>query len=313
MQKDRQPFASLAGSAQLCQNDREAEWIRRISTGDTLALERLYKCYYPRLFRFVYRITHRVDFIEEVINDVMLVVWRKADTFNAAVRPSTWILGIAYNKSLKRLKEQQCTSHEVPIEDFEDTLPSETEDVIQQLENENWLAMALASLSPEQRAVVELVYHEGMHYSEIAKVMGCSENTVKTRMFHARKRLKSLGVTLKLIINVSARPETRPRYRVQGCLRGSTARATANPDRSDCTVRGHATSRSPARQHGASASLSVSCAVSPASCRPPPPRLSRSAVPALSPPRNASVDDSGGSTQALYPMPCAAGVGRADR
>ncbi len=50
----------------------------------------------------------------------------------------------------------------------------------------------MRALSPEQRAVMELVYHHGLHYREIAQVIDCPENTVKTRVFHARRKLRSL-------------------------------------------------------------------------------------------------------------------------
>jgi len=54
------------------------------------------------------------------------------------------------------------------------------------------LSQALRSLSPEQRAVIELTYYEGYTYREIAAIVGCPIDTVKTRMFYARRRLKSL-------------------------------------------------------------------------------------------------------------------------
>lgn len=52
----------------------------------------------------------------------------------------------------------------------------------QHLENANWLKTALAILSPEQRAVIELTFYHGLAYQEIAKILNCPENTVKTRM-----------------------------------------------------------------------------------------------------------------------------------
>jgi RNA polymerase sigma-70 factor (ECF subfamily) len=54
------------------------------------------------------------------------------------------------------------------------------------------LAKALGTLSPEQRAVVELTFYHGFSYPEIAAIVDCPVNTVKTRMFHARKRLGQL-------------------------------------------------------------------------------------------------------------------------
>ena len=67
---------------------------------------------------------------------------------------------------------------------------------LKQLELDNWLEFAFDELSPEHRAVIELTYYQGMHYSEIAELMACPENTVKTRMYHARKKLASILKTM---------------------------------------------------------------------------------------------------------------------
>ena len=99
-------------------------------------------------------------------------------------------MGIAYNKSLKSLHD--CTSNNVSLDEIEHDLPDDDETMIDQLEVENLAVVAFSALSPDQRAVMEFAYYQEMHYSEIAEVMGCPENTVKTRMFHARKKLSSL-------------------------------------------------------------------------------------------------------------------------
>jgi RNA polymerase sigma factor (sigma-70 family) len=173
-------------------NDSDWELIHRIGNGDRKAFERLYKRYYHYLFRFVYRITRQLELVEDIINDVMFVVWQKAGTVAPKSRASTWILSIAYRKSLKSLYHSRVTSNDVSLEEIEPGLASDDEAMIEQLELENLLFVALGSLSPEQRAIMELVYYHEMHYSDIADVVGCPENTVKTRMFHARKRLRSL-------------------------------------------------------------------------------------------------------------------------
>lgn len=171
-----------------------ADWdqIRRIGQGDRMAFERLYKDYYGYLFRFIYRVTRRVDLVEEIINEVMFVVWRKAATAEVKSRAATWIMGIAYNKSLKSLHGYYATASEVSFDEIEHDLPDEESAPINRLEVENLAAVAFEALPPDQRAVMELAYYQGMHYSEIAEVMGCPENTVKTRMFHARKKLRAL-------------------------------------------------------------------------------------------------------------------------
>lgn len=169
----------------------DADLIALICGADHGAFEILYRRYYQRLFRFSYRVTRRLDQIEEIINDVMFVVWKKASTYNHNAQVSTWIFGIAYKKCLKTISERNAAEH-LSLEDAEDILPASRDQGFSNLEIEDWLAVAFRRLSADQRAVLELTYHHGLHYGEIAAVMDCPENTVKTRMFHARKKLKSL-------------------------------------------------------------------------------------------------------------------------
>ena len=172
-------------------DDADWELIRRVGEGDRRAFERLYKHYYRYLFRFVYRVTHRLDLVEEIINEVMFVVWQKAGTVEVKSRASTWIIGIAYKKSLKSLHHYYATASDVSFDEIEHGLPDD-DTLMTQLEVENLAMVAFSALPPDQRAVMELTYYQEMHYSEIAEVMKCPENTVKTRMFHARKKLKTL-------------------------------------------------------------------------------------------------------------------------
>lgn len=169
----------------------DAELIARICAADEGAFETLYKRYYPKLFRFSFRVTRRLDQIEEIINDVMYVVWKKAPSFRPETRASTWIFGIAYNKCLKAVAGRAQAEH-LELEDAEDLIPGVQDSGLKNLEIEDWVAVAFSKLPPGQRAVLELAYHHGLHYQEIAQIMDCPENTVKTRMFHARKKIKSL-------------------------------------------------------------------------------------------------------------------------
>lgn len=169
----------------------DLELLRRICDADHQAFEQLYKRYYQRLFRFAFRVLRRLDSIEEIINDVMYVVWRRAASFNPQGRVSTWIFGIAYRKCLKASVSGVSSEH-VPLEDAEDMMPAEIDGGLRDLEIEDWLSVAFSKLPADQRAVLELTYHQGLHYGEIAEIMQCPENTVKTRMFHARRKIKAL-------------------------------------------------------------------------------------------------------------------------
>ncbi|MGH8560100.1 MAG: RNA polymerase sigma factor [Methylococcales bacterium] len=172
------------------QQNQEADLIELICRRDEKALELLYHRFYSRLFRFIARTTARPDHIDEVINDVMYVVWEKAHTYNRQCQLSTWIFGIAFNKARQSLRNGNHDAEQSFNEiDTTTLIQANYDDGIVQIERDNWLEFALDVLSPEQRAVIELTYYQGLHYSEIAELMGCPENTVKTRMHYARKKL----------------------------------------------------------------------------------------------------------------------------
>src|SRR5262245_52804140 len=168
--------------------------LARIAAGDRGALRELYGAYYHPLLHFIRRVTGQVELAEEGVNDVMLVVWRNSAAFGGRSKVSTWIMGIAYRKALKLLEGARRWSRRFEVVDFDDWVerpevaeePRATEDLRDLLEH------ALSRLSPEHRAVVELTYFGGCSYGEIATIIGCPVNTVKTRMFHARAKLRAL-------------------------------------------------------------------------------------------------------------------------
>lgn len=164
-----------------------------VAAGDRAAFEELYTLYYPRLFRFLLRYTGSLGCVEELVNDVMLVVWDRAADFRGRSKVSTWVLGIAYRKGLKSLDRERRAPHHEDVEDVELSSPLDgpDRDLARRRLRDRVIA-ALARLPAEQRAVVELTYYHGFSYPEIAEILGCPHNTVKTRMFHARRKLHDL-------------------------------------------------------------------------------------------------------------------------
>ncbi|MBM4201728.1 MAG: sigma-70 family RNA polymerase sigma factor [Gammaproteobacteria bacterium] len=170
----------------------DEELIHRVANGDKQAFGVLYGRFADYVSRFVYRIARGPENAEEVVNDVMMVVWQKAATFNGTSKVSTWILGIAYNKALKMTTARGGDVTHIDLDEAEPFLPCETCAGLRDYELQEWLDRALELLSPEQRAVMELTCVQGLGYEEIAAILGCPQNTVKTRMFHARRKLKTL-------------------------------------------------------------------------------------------------------------------------
>lgn len=177
----------------MAQTTDDRTLLARVAARDRRAFEALYHLYHPRLFGYLFRLTRRAEMVEELVNDVMLTVWQSASRFGGRSRPSTWILGIAYNKALKALSRISRRRWEAPPEeaDFEPETEG-PESLALRREAASSLGQALARLSPEQRAVVDLTFFHGCSYAEVAEIVGCPVNTVKTRMFHARKRLREI-------------------------------------------------------------------------------------------------------------------------
>lgn len=166
---------------------REVELIARIGDGDRKAFEELYNLYHRRMARFLTRLTRRYDLAEEVINDTFWVVWRKARSFRGDSQPSTWILGIAYRKARNAFRTSaRLAPQNLPA----DSMPLTSEGPASGEELRDWLSQALAQLPVEQRLAVQLCYELGHSCEEIATIMNCPVNTVKTRLFHARAKLQ---------------------------------------------------------------------------------------------------------------------------
>ncbi|HEX6929691.1 MAG TPA: sigma-70 family RNA polymerase sigma factor [Gammaproteobacteria bacterium] len=169
--------------------EEERRLVARIVRRETAALERLYHGLRPRLRRFLLAMGCPEPELDEACNETFYVVWRRAASYDGISRVSTWIFGIARNKAMD-LRRQQRRRAATRAETSLDEVPEPRLAEADRLELQQWLEVALARLPEDQRTVLELAFIEGLSYQEIAAVMDCPENTVKTRMFHARRKLK---------------------------------------------------------------------------------------------------------------------------
>jgi RNA polymerase sigma-70 factor (ECF subfamily) len=169
----------------------DAALIANVASGDERAFEALYRRYFARLSRFLERMTRRPVLVEEVVNDTFLTVFRNAHKYRHDAKPSTWIFAIAYRKGLKALSRlDEAVGDGTQGNELADD--SEPQDAMLHWQRQRLLGQALRSLSVKHRTVVELTYFQGADYREIAQIMDCPVDTVKTRMFHARRHLKAL-------------------------------------------------------------------------------------------------------------------------
>jgi len=164
--------------------------MQRIGMQDREALRALHLLYYERLSRFLRRITRRLALVDEVINDTFAIVWRKAGGFRGDSLVSTWIIGIAYRRGLSALRAERRAEALMVAPMIEDQQPSTVTG--EWTDTSELLARAMQCLSPEHRAVIVLTYYLGHSCEETAAIMRCPANTVNTRMFYARNKLRVL-------------------------------------------------------------------------------------------------------------------------
>ena len=166
--------------------------IGRIAIGDRLAMQVLYARYHVRVFRFVVRLVRDEATAEDVISEVFLDVWRQAGRFEGRSAVSTWMLAIARFKALSALRRRPDQALD---EETAGAIEDPSDDPAAALEKKDKSAMirkCLTGLSAEHREVIDLVYYHEKSVEEVAEIVGIPENTVKTRMFYARKRLAEL-------------------------------------------------------------------------------------------------------------------------
>jgi RNA polymerase sigma-70 factor, ECF subfamily len=166
--------------------------IGRIARGDRLAMQVLFARHHVRVYRFVLRLMRDEMAAEDVISEVFLDVWRQANRFEGRSAVSTWLIAIARFKALSRLRKRREEGLDDETAEAIEEPSDDPERAITKLDKGEKLRRCLASLSAEHREIIDLVYYHEKSVEEVAKIVGIPENTVKTRMFYARKKLCEL-------------------------------------------------------------------------------------------------------------------------
>jgi RNA polymerase sigma-70 factor (ECF subfamily) len=138
------------------------------------------------------RLVRNESAAEDLISEVFLDVWRQASSFEGRSAVSTWLLAIARYKALSALRRQP---EEELSDDVVETIEDQADDpevAVQKKDTSEILRKCLTALSSEHREIIDLVYYHEKSIEEVAQIVGIPENTVKTRMFYARKKLAEL-------------------------------------------------------------------------------------------------------------------------
>ena len=166
--------------------------LTNIAAGDRLAMRAFYARHSVKVYRFVLRLVGDENKAEDIVSEVFFDVWRQAGRFEGRSKVSTWILAIARYKAITALRQRQDDALD---EEALKTVADDSDDPQAALEKKDIgvvLRACLQQLSPEHREIIDLVYYHEKSVDEAAEIVGVPPNTVKTRMFYARKRVSEL-------------------------------------------------------------------------------------------------------------------------
>jgi RNA polymerase sigma-70 factor (ECF subfamily) len=187
-----QSHVATRGSRGATKESPDTALVAAIAAGDHAAMRVLFARHQVRIYRFILRFVRDEAGAEDLVNEVFMDVWRKADKFEGRSEVSTWLLAIARNKAIESLRrrptEKLNDDAQGAIEDTADN----PETTLRKKQRSDLMRSCLTLLSPVHREVIDLVYYHERSIEDVAEILGVAQNTIKTRMFYARKHLAEI-------------------------------------------------------------------------------------------------------------------------
>ena len=160
----------------------DRELVSRVAQGDGEAFRTLYDRFADRVLRYAFTILRNRHLAEEVTQETMVAVWKGAGRFAGRSKVSTWLFGIARNRSYDLVRKEERGKR---LPDTPMISPDPAKGILLQQK----VVEAMNTLPNDQREVVFLTFYEGLSYAEIAGILDIPQGTVKSRMFHAKRKM----------------------------------------------------------------------------------------------------------------------------
>lgn len=180
----------------LIDNEELLRMLRKVAKGDEDAFRDFYEEMHGMVFRYVARLTKDNHHAEDIMIDTFAAVWKSASSYRGTARVSTWVIGIARNLTMNKLRRDGGVE-----EDLSEEMPQPAVQFADcsALQTSRLLRDALDRLTQSHREILDMVFLNEMRYEDIAEVVGIPVNTVKTRVYYAKQRLaavlQEMGVT----------------------------------------------------------------------------------------------------------------------
>ena len=165
--------------------------LKRVGNGDQAAFGELYRAYSRRIYAYALNLLRDAELAEKAAADSMFEIWRHPDRFDGSSQFSTWLIAVVRHKAFDAWRAK-CGETE-DIDDHEDELESTLPDgftALAEKQRRERVRRCMDRLPPVQQECLHLAFYEDMALCDIAAVQICPENTVKTRLFHARRKIK---------------------------------------------------------------------------------------------------------------------------
>jgi RNA polymerase sigma-70 factor (ECF subfamily) len=179
--------------------DYDAELMLRVKDGDGASFGVLLEKHRASVVHFLYRMVQNPAVAEELAQEVFLRVYRSRATYEPTAKFTTWLFRIATHLALNALRDgkierlQESLDEDaagMPVRQISDGRPSVEQRMVYQAKLDE-VRRAVAALPEKQRAAVLMHKYEGMEYSQIAKVLNCSESAIKSLLFRAYETLRA--------------------------------------------------------------------------------------------------------------------------
>jgi RNA polymerase sigma-70 factor, ECF subfamily len=180
--------------AKTMDNTRVFQLLQRIARKDEAAFRELYGAFSRKVYAYVLNQIRDPAQAEEIVADTLYDIWRQPDRFRGDAQFSTWVIGIARNKVLMAFRSRKPDSTHEDVDEMDEQLESDEAgafEVLAEKQRRDGVQHCMSKLAEEQRECLHLVFYEGYSLTEVAEVQSCPEGTVKTRLFHARQKLKN--------------------------------------------------------------------------------------------------------------------------
>lgn len=179
--------------------DYDAELMLRVKEGDGASFGLLLEKHRSPVVHFLYRMVQNRAVAEELAQEAFLRVYRSRSTYEPTAKFTTWLFRIATHLALNSLRDGKNERFEerldddssgMPARQLSDSRPSVEQSMVYRAKRDE-IRRAVAALPEKQRAAVLMHKYEEMEYSQIARVLSCSESAVKSLLFRAYETLRA--------------------------------------------------------------------------------------------------------------------------